>query len=379
MLIGVLLFLLAVVGSLISQNPLFIENGTMQWLKYLWILPLMYQFIVDAKAFVEPWCRQILIVILSFVVFCCICDIFTFNSYFGADLTNICMSIIVAMVSFSFWRKYGSPLVMKILCMLFVVLGFYLAYIVYSQFLAEASVFDLVYAFGSKNSMGQILLCCGYIALANYIPKNLVIKCVYFTITLFMFVVVAWMKSRATLVSGVFILFYIIFKSNNKKLKRLVLSLCALIFVIILLNPYLYELIVTGILFANREADDMDELSSGRVLIISDALESIQDNFLIGIGNSYIDCMPIAMLLQFGIIGTSIVFFLISIFGYHVMRMNHNQNRIQQTALLLYYAFLINSLFEAQPPFGPGAKCFLLWVMVGFAFAEQENEKCLYE
>ena len=379
MLIGVFLFLLAVAGSLISQNPSYIESGTMQWLKYLWVLPLIYQFMVDSKAFIELWCLQILLILLCFIVFCGVCDAFTSNSYIGPDLTNICMSTIIAMVSFSFWRKYGSSLVMKILCVLIVVLGFFLAYYVYFHFLAEASVLDYAYAFRSKNSMGQILLCCGYIALANYRPKNLLIRFAYYAIILFMFVVMVLMKSRATIVSGAFVLLYGILKSKNKKLKLTILSLFVLILVVVLLNSELYELIVTGILLANREADDMDDLSSGRVVLISDALESIQENYMVGIGNFYIDCMPIAMILQYGIIGASIVFFLISIFGYHIIRKSHGENHLQKPAFLLFFAFLLNSLFEGYPPFGPGAKCFLMWVMMGFALAEREMkhlQKC---
>ena len=34
---------------------------------------------------------------------------------------------------------------------------------------------------------------------------------------------------------------------------------------------------------------------------------------------------------------------------------------------------MLNSLFEAKPPFGPGIKCFLLWLMLGFSLALEER------
>lgn len=375
MLIGIFLFLLAIAGSLISQNPPFVENGTMQWLKYLWFFPLVFQLLIDSKAFVELWCRQVLFVILCFVIFCLIGEIFTFNSYIGLDLTNILMSVTVAIVSFSLWRKYGRALIMKILCVMLVLVGSYLAYAVYSQYLVNASILDLQYSFDSKNSMGQILLCCGFIPLANFIPKQFLLKYAYYALVLFIFVVMIWMKSRATMASGLFILIYLFVKSNNLKLKLVVLSLCVLFCFVVILTPDLYEIIVTGIVLANRAEDNLDDLSSGRVFLISEAIEYIQENLLIGIGNHYIDCMPIAMLLQYGVIGSSIVFLLIVVVGYHLMKMDVNHNSIKRTAFLLFFAFLINSLFEAQPPFGPGAKCFLMWMMVGFAFAESPQKK----
>lgn len=41
---------------------------------------------------------------------------------------------------------------------------------------------------------------------------------------------------------------------------------------------------------------------------------------------------------------------------------------------LLFMVYMINSLFEAYTPFGPGMKCFELWAFFGIALAEQKRK-----
>ena len=47
-----------------------------------------------------------------------------------------------------------------------------------------------------------------------------------------------------------------------------------------------------------------------------------------------------------------------------------SKKTVRMAAYVLYMSFLINALFEAYPPFGPGVKCFILWMVYGFALAE---------
>lgn len=375
--IATILFFLAVLGSLISQTPSLIETDSMQWLKFLWVLPFIFQIFIDSKAFVSLWSRQILFCLFLFFLYCLTFQIFLGHDYIAVNLQNICMSVTIALVSYSFWRRFGSLVIMKILCCILVFVGFFLAYSVYVNYLADFSILDFGYAFKNKNSMGQILLCCGYIALANYIPNRTFIKILYESLILFMFLIMIIMKARATIVCGLFILLYHIYKSKNRKLQFFIIALTLFLIGVVFIYQDLFDLVVTGIIFANNDIDDINSVSSNRVVLVSESIELLKDNYLMGIGDFYIDCMPIAMLLQFGIFGSFLVFFIIFIFGYHLTHNTLYKSRLSRTAYLLFCAFLINALFEAQPPFGPGAKCFLLWVVVGFTLAEQERNHLL--
>lgn len=372
--IAIILFILAVLGSLISQTPSLIEAQAMQWLKYLWILPFGFQLMLDNKALISIWVRRVFICLLLFISYCMTLQVFTDNPYLAVDVLNICMSMVIALVSYSFWRMFGSQKVMMVFCGIIVFAGFLLAYSVYKDYLADTSILDFGYAFKNKNSMGQILLCCGFIALVNYKPKFVAVKIAYYLAICFMFFVMIVMKARATMVCGLFILMYYVFKSGNRKLQISVIFLFIFLVSLILLYQDLFELIVTGILLANNDVNDINDVSSDRVVLVSEAIELLKENYILGIGDFYIDCMPVAMLLQFGIFGATFVFFLIILFGYYVTRLDYNNDKLSRTAFLLFCAFLINSLFEAQPPFGPGAKCFLLWITIGFSFADSEKK-----
>lgn len=138
----------------------------------------------------------------------------------------------------------------------------------------------------------------------------------------------------------------------------------------ILINNNVYNNVVNGILLGARNANNLNDLSSGRLVRLLNNLPLLQNNLLLGIGIKYIDCFPFAMILQYGIVGASIIFgFIIKLSNYILLKIDTN-NKIHLATFLLFVTYMINSLFEAQTPFGPGAKCFLLWMMLGFSLAE---------
>ena len=90
------------------------------------------------------------------------------------------------------------------------------------------------------------------------------------------------------------------------------------------------------------------------------------------------------MMLQFGFIGFVIVITYIGILFRKIVKLDL-QNNIHLATFLIFVAMVLNSLFEAWPPFGPGVKCFMLWMMLGFSLAleskpnRQGIAKPLYE
>ena len=78
------------------------------------------------------------------------------------------------------------------------------------------------------------------------------------------------------------------------------------------------------------------------------------------------------MILQFGLLGAAIVFAYIGVTLSKVLSLDRD-NKIHLVTYLLMMAMMLNSLFEAPPPFGPGVKCFMLWMAIGFSFAYEKN------
>ena len=99
-------------------------------------------------------------------------------------------------------------------------------------------------------------------------------------------------------------------------------------------------------------------------------MDIFSNHMILGIGEFYVDNMPLVMLVQYGILGACLVFYYIFVIVKKTI--SFNSTKINSCTCALLGVYLINSLFEAQPPFGPGAKCFLLWVFIGFSYAEHE-------
>lgn len=136
-------------------------------------------------------------------------------------------------------------------------------------------------------------------------------------------------------------------------------------YIYILSNPSFYRTLVEGILFANRDSTDLNSLSSGRVEQLETCVDLFVSSPIIGIGNKYFDCFPIIILTQYGIMGAIIVFvFIANRIKECVYKLDLN-NQLDLCAFLLMMTYMLNSLFEAQPPFGPGVKCFPLWMIWG--------------
>ena len=136
-------------------------------------------------------------------------------------------------------------------------------------------------------------------------------------------------------------------------------------------SPTLYKTVVEGILFANRDASDLNSLSSGRVELLSSCIQLFLTNPFIGIGNKYFDCFPVIILTQYGMLGASIIFTFIGRVIKDCFCVLDKSNKLDLCAFLLMVTYLLDSLFEAQPPFGPGVKCFPLWMIWGIMLSNK--------
>lgn len=363
-------FYLAVISSMLSQTPAFLESGVDQYLKLTWIMPLIVLIFGNPKAFINRRLFFFYSFVLIFFLYCLILQSLKDVEYMGADLYNMAIALMVTIVSFAYWGKYGNPTKMKILVILLLSSALYLTVTVYTQFLAMSSLKQVEYAFDAKNSMGQILLNVIIVSITCYIPRLNIFKIISLTIICVMTIVIFMMKSRATLCGFFFIIFYYITKYNNRKVSIAIATITSLIIIYILCDSSAYEIIVEQIIFGNRDASDVNDLSSGRVYLMKQLLPGIYESPWFGSGNKYMDCFPIIMIAQYGIIGFSIVLmFLFYVANLISIRFKPRVNYNLAT-YLLFWAAMINSLFEAQPPFGPGVKCFIIWMLFGISLSK---------
>lgn len=368
-----LLFYLALFCSIISQANGIVETHFGTALKLSWLFPFIFYLNGQIKSLAHKRIQYIFVLLFLFFIFCFAAENLTSTPYLGDDLYNLCVSILFTITSYLFWRKNGSNKTLITISSVLVISAIILAYS-FLPLLINTSIVSREYAVNNKNNIAYLLLSCAVFCIINYRPQIKIARIIAFVIAFLLLVYMILLKSRATILGLFLIIFYFIFKSKNIKV-RLCMAIATLcVALIITLTPDYYESIVNGILFAGRDASNINDLSSNRVALFQNKLSDFSaGNCLYGIGNLYLDSFPIAIIFQYGIIGASILFLYLKKIICHINTLNKIDSQIFLTTFLLLFSLLINSLFEAYPPFGPGTKCMVFWMCYGFCLAEEEK------
>lgn len=366
------LYLFAIFCSTISQMPTILDSGMSVLLNATWILPLVYMVITSPRSFFNNKLLPFYFFVFGFTYYAFICQSLTGNTYFTGDVYNFYIALLVTIVSFAFWERHGDKKMLQLIPVTLMVATIPVTLEICTEFLIGADMMSATYAYMEKNSAAHLMLNTAFISIMLFRPQKTLLKWGSFGCIALLLIVMLMLRSRATIVSAVYIIAYFVFASGNKKVKIYFLLAAILIMGVLLVNSDLSEVLVKGILLGGRESSDMNDLSSNRFFLMLIALPNIPKHPWIGVGDYYLDCMPFAMQLQYGVIGLTIVlFFLYYIFK--SLRRQKSISTIQTTAYLLFMALMVNSIFEARAPFGPGAKTIIMWAFYGIVLALQFN------
>ncbi len=364
------LFMLAVFCSTISQMPTILDSGYSGFLNATWLLPLVYLIITSPRSFFNNKLLPFYLFVLGFTYYAFICQSLTGNKYFAGDLYNFYIALLVTIISFTFWEHHGDEKMLKLISVTLIAATLPVTLEICTQFLIGSDIMSATYAYMEKNSAAHLIMNTAFISIMLLRPKKAAFKWVHIGIIAFLLIVMLVLRSRATFVSTLFIVAYFVLKSGNKKIKIYFFIATIIIVGVLIANSDLSEILIKGILLGGRESNDMNDLSSNRFILMLIALPNIPKHPWIGVGDYYIDCMPFAMQLQYGIIGVIIVFsFLFYLFK--CLRRQRHLSTMHTTAYLMFMALMVNSIFEARAPFGPGAKVIIMWAFFGFVLAHQ--------
>ncbi len=368
------LYLLAVLCSLLSQLPAVLDSGFGAALKAVWLLPFLYMLLTAPRSFLGGRLAGFYAFVAVFGYYCFVCQMFADGRYFTADLYNIFVSVLMTAVSFVFWRHHGSAPMLQTVALTIAVGATVLALDVYVEFLRGSDITSQLYAYDDKNSMAPILLFSAMIVLLFYRPRSPQLRWAAWVSAAAMLAVMVMLRSRATLVSALVVVLYYVLRSGNRRVRYWFVALVVVGAFYVLTQASVAEIVLNGILMGGRTSGDVNDLSSGRVFLVLIAVARIPDHLWTGVGDYYVDCMPVNILVQYGILGAVIVFgFLYRL--YRRLRRADRTDAVVSAAYVLYLANLANALFEARPPFGPGIRSFMLWMMVGFALAAMDKKK----
>ena len=341
----------------------------------MWLLPFVFFLIKNTKDILCRGCTYIYVSYLIFLFYCFCAQTITAVKYIGPDQYNMAISIFILSVSYTYWKNYGNMKDLRIIGIFIILSTLYVGYFVYNNSGLMTAIDERTYAYGNKNSLSTILLAAAICGFLYYKPQKKVFLILGYMIEVVLVLIMLLLKSRATIAGFLFVILYFCLACEDKKLRSLLTIGVVVCVISIFTVPEYYDTVINNILLSNRDMGNLDEISSNRFSLFQQYWCVAKDSLVFGIGSLYFDCMPIAFLMQYGILGCCMVICMLYKMSKQLY-INDKTNNIHLCAYLLFIVFMVNSLFEAQPPFGPGVKCFMFWMCLGFSYAENEKIKC---
>ncbi len=368
------LIYICVFFTICSQMPLFREKmgiDTQSISVPLWLGVLLVSVFREKKS---PLKKLIIpsIYIFCFLILIMFFQVITNNNYLNSVMvTPILISIIMIFIGYLNCELLDEEN-FKVLSRAYIFSTLLLCLDIYFSYLKNYDFNTINYVFRAKNSAGQIIVTS--IILLLYYPKKekKIIKLISFCIMLVQLYVLILIRSRASIVSLLFIPLFTLVRKNERKKYKLLLTVIILLFIVSLfLFDDLYNLVVKNLLLninSNRKLTsiDINSISSYRFDYLEVFPNLLKNNYLVGIGNYYMDNFYLAALLNYGIIGGTMTILFSLYPSYKVFNSNYlDDDKLIYIIKLIIVVYTFNSFFECLAPFGPGTKCFFMWLIFG--------------
>lgn len=293
------------------------------------------------------------------------------NSYLSS---SICMTLGISIVVFICGNALGNKLNeddVEVILRWYVLGAILMGTVYFVQNLATGfNLTSRIYNNVSfnKNSAAQLIssaICILILGVnRNKTKKNTFIRIaliVYLSIVLLLF------RSRSCILCFAFsILVMLLSKYTSRKVKKWIYAILFIAAIVLIFNSGLRETLIKQILFANRDATSLDNLSSGRIAIYSSFWDLVRGHELAGNGALYYECFYLSAIVQFGFpVGLYLWGFVIH--ALNNIKKIHEHFNYGWLLMILALSYSLNGVFEGLPPFGPGTKNFLLWLLFGIA------------
>ena len=223
------------------------------------------------------------------------------------------------------------------------------------------------YKYG-KNEIAVLLLAALIIACTVYKPKGTTQRLFQIGSVVFLVADILLLRCRSVFLGAALLLIMLILnarKMNGTLRAFLILGVVA-IAITFIVRQDLFNQFLNDIVYAGRKAEDTNDLSSGRDTQIQEGLEIFSENTLFGLGKygKTLDSFYVSALVNYGIFSWPLITLSLLPLIWSFAKLK------QKTDLHLCFFVLAGSLFllallEELAPFGPGTRCYILWLMWG--------------
>ena len=352
--------------SNLSQLPLFVRSGLTQRLAFPgWILLALAIFLSRRVTIRKTMLTQLGLGVVL-IVWLLFDSLLVSKTQFSSSIFYSYMISLFVFLLGAWSSDYIDARVLNnvnsifMITMLFITANIFVEYFGVGYNLATR-----LYAYSSKNSVSQIIFTSIILLIVRFKPEKTMGRLIKLAAIAFELYVILLLRSRATLVSLILCVLVMAFaRDTNKKIKTAITLVGIGIIVLLLTNNQFNNFIFNNVLFAGRNASNLNELTSGRVNILSSFPSLISGNWLTGIGPTYYECFPLSAILQFGIFGGLICIAISLQPLLYSFRARHYSDE-WYLLLLIALGYSVNGLFEGLTPFGPGVKCYYMWLLFG--------------
>ena len=357
---------LACILSNLSQLPYFVRNDMTQLIAFPGWIILALAVLFTGRVRISKSAINICFTAILFVVWCGFLWVFTSHRYFSSSLMYAFFISLLVFVLGNVSADHLTKNNIRSLMILYTATTFLLTAAIFVQYFGLGyNLSTKLYAYSSKNSVSQIICSTILVLIVYFRPKKIVVKCLRIIILVFEIYVLILLRSRATLVGLILCAVFMALSKNIKQRTKIIILLIGMTTIVLLFTsaPF-YNTVFNNILFAGRDVSDLNELSSGRVVMLGRFPQMIKGHWMDGIGSVYYESFPLSAILQFGLLGGLT---LIGISLTPLISATKRRNVSTMWVLLFYVAvgYIVNGLFEGLTPFGPGIKCYFLWLLYG--------------
>ncbi len=299
---------------------------------------------------------------IAFLAYCIIAALFGKEHLNGRYLDLMVIPLIVTFVG---GQIRADKKALEGYAKMYLLAALILAVWVHLTYFASYSLWltQMQYAFAQKNSAGQIWVTAVLVGLALIRPENRWERLAYYGVYAYLLIMVALSQCRtAMLAVGCVAVVMILFRTKHRFRWLLLLGILA---VAAWLFPPTRAFVDKALFLTKYQGTDLNTFSSGRIDNYIAALEVFAASPFIGAGRYYVDCSYISILAESGLIG----FFLIESIWVHkiydnLVKVRRDRALAERNLLLALTVFyLVESVLESQPPFGPGASSFMFWMV----------------
>ena len=361
------LFVVAIICSVFSQiTP--ISFFTRPAMYVAWSFVILWEIVnKSGKLYISGFSRRFIVMFLFFFCFCLFSGLYLNTNY-------IRIMVVPLMVSFASDNMRVQKKTLDFYAIVYsvcaVIFGIWVHFTYFRSY--SSWLTTQVYLFSSKNSAGQIW-CSAILIILFFIDYSNKKEKILGYITVAYLIFLTGISQCRTSILGLITAFsaYAISKSKHKIRW---LSLLIAVVIIAWQIPISRQFIEQSLFLNKYAGTDLNTFSSGRFFLYKKALSQFLESPIIGVGQYYVDCSYLSILTESGIVGFLLVE---SIWFTKISQCFHfcGEKNLEAFLYTITVFYIIESLLEAFPPFGPGVSSFMYWLLSAYIInANREPE-----